>query len=656
MMMEHAHATDETIALFLAGELDATRDDELRTHLRECASCADKLHGEAALSHELWRLRQSARPCPGCARLVAPAQPSRCGHCGAAVEAGGFRVVRVIAEHDHGRMYEAVAADGSRVALKELVFARIPDVETLRALEREGETLRALDLGSTLAGRVPRFVASFTEGEGVHLRCYLAQELVSGRSLSELIEARRFDEDEVRTIGESVLETLVALQRGSPPLLHRDIKPANLIVRDDGSIVVVDFGSARTTKATMNASVVGTFGYMPAEQLAGLVDTSTDVHAVGATLVHLLTRRPPWEVLHDRWQQRVHASPALLLVLEQMLAPAGQRYRDAAEALAALRSSRYRHMAPPRPPSRHAGPMLLAAAAAGVVVALLAVLALVLVRTSPGEAVAAEVSAVPAPPMPLVPPVPPRDPPPIGEVPPPGRTLTQAFTLDVDGLPIGVRTFRSWSGGPTPDTQTPWLTVELALRDDTRDEIALQRCWTSLAARVLVEVGNTQLRPFVPPSCTQDEGGTAARAQYAVPLGARSLALRIGGARVALATDLAALLGGVRGGGGDVAVPPLPRQSDGAVLALGTSPFAATTLDGKPMGTTPFYGSRSLHLSVGRHRLTFDDPAKARRVIVDIEVLADDPGNSLIVTLAGEPAVRIRGMVQLRRVFEKAVP
>ncbi|HZI04420.1 MAG TPA: hypothetical protein VEZ71_10375, partial [Archangium sp.] len=126
------------------------------------------------------------------------------------------------------------------------------------------------------------------------------------------------------------------------------IKPANLLVRPDGSICLVDFGTARdvTRGGTVNATFVGTFGYMAPEQLGGTVSETSDLYSVGATLLHLLTRRPPSELLRGKGLQlevgeKLTASPGFRAFLQRLLAPSpADRFPTAAEALRALSALR----------------------------------------------------------------------------------------------------------------------------------------------------------------------------------------------------------------------------------------------------------------------------------------------------------------------------
>src|SRR6266481_7135885 len=114
--------------------------------------------------------------CAGCAR---PGSEPRCSFCGVARAPGGYEVIRVLAQSPHGRVYRARSPEGATVALKELQFASVPGAQQIDAFEREAATLKTLH-----HPRIPRYVASFADGEGVHLRLYLAAEFIeASRSL-----------------------------------------------------------------------------------------------------------------------------------------------------------------------------------------------------------------------------------------------------------------------------------------------------------------------------------------------------------------------------------------------------------------------------------------------------------------------------------------
>lgn len=289
----------------------------------------------------------AARSCVGCG---ASAPSSRCDECGAAISPGGYRLERLISRTAHSRVYLAEDPQGRRVALKELLFSQVPDVQALDAFEREARLLQQLDHPA-----IPKLLQSFREGTGAHLRLYLAQQFVAGETLLTELERAPLDEEGARQVALEVLEVLTFLHSRAPPILHRDIKPQNLIRRPDGTIAVVDFGSAREVArgATFGSTLVGTFGYMPLEQLGGTVSASSDLYALGASLVHLLTARSPAELFqppHGLELGRVLSGSPLLGWLERLVAAKPEdRFSSAEEAKSALlRPSRPTRPAPAR--------------------------------------------------------------------------------------------------------------------------------------------------------------------------------------------------------------------------------------------------------------------------------------------------------------------
>jgi serine/threonine protein kinase len=269
-----------------------------------------------------------APSCPSCSAALSGG--NRCGACGAAARAGAFRVLSVLAQSPHGRTYRA-EGPGGLVALKELVFALVPTAQQLDAFEREAKLL-----GSVSHPQIPRLIDSFREGDGPSLRLYLAQEMIEGEPLSARIG---IDEAEARGVARQLLTILRFLhERG---IVHRDVKPANVLRRPDGTLVLVDFGAARALQGvTHGATLVGTFGYMPPEQLGGTVDATADLYALGATLVHLVGRKAPEDILGADLELRLdhlNVSAAFRAFLARLTArKRTARPASAAEALLAL--------------------------------------------------------------------------------------------------------------------------------------------------------------------------------------------------------------------------------------------------------------------------------------------------------------------------------
>ncbi|WP_327321978.1 protein kinase [Streptomyces sp. NBC_01210] len=133
---------------------------------------------------------------------------------------------------------------------------------------------------------------------------YIVMEYVSGRSLRELTRERAAADgaiplNKALTMTAAVLDALACSHgRG---LIHRDIKPANVMVTDDGTVKVMDFGIARAlqsdaTSMTRTGTVLGTPQYLSPEQALGKpADARSDLYSVGCMLFELATGTLPFD-------------------------------------------------------------------------------------------------------------------------------------------------------------------------------------------------------------------------------------------------------------------------------------------------------------------------------------------------------------------------
>ncbi len=147
----------------------------------------------------------------------------------------------------------------------------------------EPETLRALR-----AAPMPRFLAEYRNEQ---MRCVL-REYVPGETLSQLAKKQVFTEDEVIRIGAQLCDQLYVLHTMDPPVIHRDIKPQNVIIRPDGTAVLIDFGIARVHSEKETDTVAfGTQGFAPPEQYGfSQTDARSDIYSLGILLNWLLHR------------------------------------------------------------------------------------------------------------------------------------------------------------------------------------------------------------------------------------------------------------------------------------------------------------------------------------------------------------------------------
>lgn len=196
---------------------------------------------------------------------------------GAVLGAGGMGIVRRATDTLLHR----------EVAVKLLADNLAADPEARQRFLHEGRAVARVSH--------PHVVAVHDVGEDGG-RPYLVLELVDGPSLAD--ELRRdgpLDADDVTAIAAQALAGLTAAHTAG--VLHRDVKPGNLLRTPDGDVKVVDFGVAQAADApglTRTGFVIGTRSYLAPERRRGAPATvATDLYALGATLVELLTGSPP---------------------------------------------------------------------------------------------------------------------------------------------------------------------------------------------------------------------------------------------------------------------------------------------------------------------------------------------------------------------------
>nr|WP_218081635.1 serine/threonine-protein kinase [Anthocerotibacter panamensis] len=233
------------------------------------------------------------------------------------------------------------AQSGEAVIIKLLVLNGNNQWDHLKLFEREAQVLRQLE-----HPRIPRSRDYFAmDGQGLWFG--LVQDYIPGQSFKDLlVQGQRFPEEQARKVAASVLKILMYLHELNPPVLHRDIKPSNLILGLDKRVYLVDFGAVQDRTAVEGGTftVVGTYGYVPLEQFGGRAVPQSDLYALGATLVHLLTGVAPADLpqrdLRLHFRDRVTLSPNFRSWLEQMTEPAFERrFPSAHAALAALEST-----------------------------------------------------------------------------------------------------------------------------------------------------------------------------------------------------------------------------------------------------------------------------------------------------------------------------
>lgn len=194
--------------------------------------------------------------------------------------------------------------------------------------------------------QIPRLLAHIEENE----EFYLVQEFIEGHDLSqEVILGQKLSEAVVIKLLQDILEVLAFVHQHE--IIHRDIKPSNIRRRQDGKIVLIDFGAVKQISTqvvnyqgqTSFTVAIGTPGYMPSEQASCHPQLSSDVYAVGMIGIQALTGIFPSKLPKDSqgeiiWRHQAQVSKQLANILDKMVRyDFRQRYHSATDVLQALK-------------------------------------------------------------------------------------------------------------------------------------------------------------------------------------------------------------------------------------------------------------------------------------------------------------------------------
>lgn len=234
---------------------------------------------------------------------------------------GRYAVVGVLGAGSQAETLDAVDKQAGRaVAIKRFQVRGAKSWKDVERAEREARVLSTLSHPN-----LPVYVEHFEEDGAL----YLVMAKIEGETLASLRrrQAMLSNADVARFLADAD-GVLAYLHSRVPPIIHRDIKPGNVIRRADGSYAFVDFGSVRDQlKPEGGSTVVGTFGYMAPEQFQGRALPGSDVYAVAATALSLVTGREPEDLPHRGLAIDVPAAlgrtaePWLVRALSAMLEP-----------------------------------------------------------------------------------------------------------------------------------------------------------------------------------------------------------------------------------------------------------------------------------------------------------------------------------------------
>lgn len=209
------------------------------------------------------------------------------------LRSGHLKVVKQLAFGGLSAIYLAQKDDTDMVVLKEAVVPASADVETRSKAEemfnREAALLVRLDHPN-----IARVYDHFID-DG---RNYLMLEYINGQDLRQHIKQNGPQpENVVLEWALQIADILTYLHKQNPPIIHRDLTPDNLVLKNDGSLHLIDFGAANQFVGTATGTLVGKQAYIAPEQLRGKACLQSDIYSFGGTMYYLLTGKDPMPLM-----------------------------------------------------------------------------------------------------------------------------------------------------------------------------------------------------------------------------------------------------------------------------------------------------------------------------------------------------------------------
>jgi serine/threonine protein kinase/Tfp pilus assembly protein PilF len=206
-------------------------------------------------------------------------------------EVPGYEILSELGRGGMGVVYKARQCRLNRVvALKMILAGDYAGADAVERIMAEAEIVARL--------QHPNIVQIYATGD-CDGRPYVELEYVAGGSLADRLDGTPWPPRAAARLVESLALAMAEAHRMG--IIHRDLKPANILMTDDGTPKITDFGLAKSienqTGLTRTESIIGSPRYMAPEQAGGHtrgVGPAADVYALGTNLYELLTGRPPF--------------------------------------------------------------------------------------------------------------------------------------------------------------------------------------------------------------------------------------------------------------------------------------------------------------------------------------------------------------------------
>jgi tRNA A-37 threonylcarbamoyl transferase component Bud32 len=254
----------------------------IKAHLRDQAnqSLAALAKGNVLSHTELWEdeLKRRFR-----AAAFMPLEP------GVIMRNGSLTVLRQLALGGLSAVYLGQLENNSLVVIKESV---VPD-DAKAELKDKAREMFAREANLLIKLQHPNIVPVldyFVENG----RSYLLLDYISGQDLRQYVkQSGRVREGLVLQWAHQIAVVIDYLHNQSPPVIHRDLTPDNIVLTPEGTIAIIDFGSAHQFAEGITGTLVGKQAYIAPEQLRGKATVQSDIYSFGSCLNYFLSGKEP---------------------------------------------------------------------------------------------------------------------------------------------------------------------------------------------------------------------------------------------------------------------------------------------------------------------------------------------------------------------------
>ncbi len=211
---------------------------------------------------------------------------------------GKYEILKKIGQGGMSIVYVAMDTRlNKQWAVKEIKQNPKQDTRTLlKGLQMEANILKMVDHPV-----LPRIVDIINYNGTV----FVVMDYIEGRPLSEVLKLEGAQpQEKVIEWAKDLCSALDYLHSMNPPIIYRDMKPSNIMLKPDGKVKLIDFGTAKEfdVESLADTTALGTRGYAAPEQFGDArgrgihkTDARTDIYSLGATLYHVLTGKNPSE-------------------------------------------------------------------------------------------------------------------------------------------------------------------------------------------------------------------------------------------------------------------------------------------------------------------------------------------------------------------------